>query len=157
MSKKYKVLISDNLAEEGVKILEDSGLFEIDYRKKTPRDEFLKIISGYHGLIIRSATKANAEAIEKAKNLKVIIRAGVGVDNVDIPACSQKGIVVMNAPSGNSISTAEQAIALMFAVARKTPLANASMKEKKWEKSSFTGTQLTGKTMGVIGLGRIGR
>jgi len=157
MAKKYKVLIADNLAEEGVKILEDSGLFEVDYRKKTPRDEFLKIISNYQGLIIRSATKADAEAIEKAKKLKVIIRAGVGVDNIDIPACSQKGIIVMNAPSGNSISTAEQAIALMFAVARKTPLANASMKEKKWEKSKFTGTQLTGKTMGVIGLGRIGR
>lgn len=157
MSEKYKVLIADNLSPEGVEILEKSGIIEVDYRKKTERSELLDIIGNYDGLIIRSATKVNEEVIAKAGKLKVVIRAGVGVDNVDIPACSQKGIVVMNAPAGNSVSTAEQAIALMFAVARKTPQANESMHEKKWEKSKFSGVQLTGKTLGVIGLGRIGK
>ncbi|RME91626.1 MAG: phosphoglycerate dehydrogenase, partial [Candidatus Hydrogenedentota bacterium] len=145
------------LSQKGVEILEQSGILEVDYREKTPRGELLNIIENYEGLIVRSASKVDKEVIEKAKNLKVVIRAGVGVDNIDIPACSQKGIVVMNAPAGNSISTAEQAIALMFALARKTPQANASMKQKKWEKKKFSGRQLTGKTLGVIGLGRIGR
>lgn len=157
MSDKLKVLIADNLAEEGVKILEESGLFEVDARKKTPREELLEIIKDYDGLIIRSASKVNEEVLEKASKLKVVIRAGVGVDNIDIPACSNKGVVVMNAPAGNSISTAEQAIALMFSLARKTHVADASVKRAAWEKSKFTGTQLTGKTMGVIGLGRIGK
>ncbi|MCB1146308.1 MAG: phosphoglycerate dehydrogenase [Leptospiraceae bacterium] len=157
MAEKFKVLIADNLDAEGVEILENSGIIEVDYRKKTDREELLKIIGNYHGLIVRSATKVNKEVLDKCENLKVVIRAGVGVDNIDIPACSQKGVVVMNAPAGNSVSTAEQAIALMFALARKTPQANASMKEKKWEKSKFNGTQLTGKTIGVIGLGRIGK
>lgn len=155
--KKIKVLIADNLSDEGIKILKDSDLFEIDARKKTPREEILKIIHDYEGLIIRSSTKADAELLEKAQNMKVIIRAGVGVDNIDIPVCSQKGIVVMNAPAGNSISTAEQAIALLFALARKTTMADRSMKEGKWEKSLLKGTQLTGKSIGVVGLGRIGK
>lgn len=157
MSDKIKILIADNLAEEGVEILKAAGNLDIDYRKKTLREELLEIIPEVHGLIVRSASKVDAEVIEKAENLKVVIRAGVGVDNIDIPACSQKGIVVMNAPAGNSVSTAEQAIALMFATARYTPQANSSMKEKKWEKSKFKGSQLTGKTLGVVGLGRIGK
>jgi D-3-phosphoglycerate dehydrogenase len=154
---KHKILIADNLDQDGLDILKSSGLFEIDFRKKTTREELLEIIPDFSGLIIRSATKVDKEVIEKATNLKVVIRAGVGVDNIDIPGCSQKGIVVMNAPAGNSVSTAEQAIALMFSLARKTPQANQSMKEKKWEKNRFTGVQLTGKTLGVIGLGRIGK
>ncbi|HNA79721.1 MAG TPA: phosphoglycerate dehydrogenase [Turneriella sp.] len=154
---KPKILISDNLDQDGVDILTASGLFEVDYRKKTSREELEAVIPEVEGLIIRSASKVDKALIEKAKNLKVVIRAGVGVDNIDIPACSQKGIVVMNAPAGNSISTAEQAIALMFALARKTPQAHGSMKEKKWEKTKFQGSQLTGKTLGVVGLGRIGK
>jgi len=154
---KRRILIADNLDQDGVDILNASGLFEVDYRKKTSREELEAIIPEVEGLIIRSASKVDHALVEKAKNLKVVIRAGVGVDNIDIAACSQKGIVVMNAPAGNSISTAEQAIALMFALARKIPQAHASMKEKKWEKSKFQGSQLTGKTLGVVGLGRIGK
>ena len=154
---KRRILIADNLDQDGVDILNASGLFEVDYRKKTSREELEAIIPEVEGLIIRSASKVDQALVEKAKNLKVVIRAGVGVDNIDIAACSQKGIVVMNAPAGNSISTAEQAIALMFALARKIPQAHASMKEKKWEKSKFQGSQLTGKTLGVVGLGRIGK
>jgi D-3-phosphoglycerate dehydrogenase len=154
---KPKILISDNLDQDGVDILTASGLFDIDYRKKTSREELEAVIPEVEGLIIRSASKVDKALIERATKLKVVIRAGVGVDNIDIPACSVKGIVVMNAPAGNSISTAEQAIALMFALARKLPQAHASMKDKKWEKSKFQGSQLTGKTLGVIGLGRIGK
>ncbi|HRP68287.1 MAG TPA: phosphoglycerate dehydrogenase, partial [Turneriella sp.] len=154
---KPKILIADNLDKDGVDILNASGLFEVDYRKKTTREELEAVVGTVDGLIIRSASKVDKALVEKATNLKVVIRAGVGVDNIDIPACSQKGIVVMNAPAGNSISTAEQAIALMFSLARKIPQAHGSMKEKKWEKSKFQGTQLTGKKLGVIGLGRIGK
>lgn len=157
MAEKFRVLIADNLDAEGVEILEKSGLVEVDYRKKTSREELLQIIGNYDGLIVRSASKVDREVVEKANRLKVVIRAGVGVDNIDIAACSHRGIVVMNAPAGNSVSTAEHAIALMFSVARKIPQANASMHAKKWEKSKFTGSQLSGKTLGVIGLGRIGK
>ena len=157
MAETLKILIADDLAEEGIDILKTSNTFDIDYRKKTPREELLNEIGQYDGLIIRSASTVDKEVIDKATKLKVVIRAGVGVDNIDIPECSRKGIVVMNAPGGNSISTAEQAIALMFATARMTPQANASMHDKKWEKSKFKGSQLTGKTLGVIGLGRIGK
>ncbi len=157
MAENFKVLIADNLDADGVEILKASGMIEVDYRKKTTKEELLEIIGQFDGLIIRSATKVNAEILAKADKLKVVIRAGVGVDNIDIPACSQKGVVVMNAPAGNSISTAEQAIALMFALARKTPQADASMKQKQWEKTKFNGTQLSGKIVGVIGLGRIGK
>ncbi|MBN8223067.1 MAG: phosphoglycerate dehydrogenase [Spirochaetes bacterium] len=154
---KPKILISDNLDQDGVDILTASGLFDVDFRKKTSREELEAVIPEVEGLIIRSASKVDKALVEKAAKLKVVIRAGVGVDNIDIPACSQKGIVVMNAPAGNSISTAEQAIALMFAMARKLPQAHGSMKQKKWEKTKFQGAQLTGKKLGVIGLGRIGK
>lgn len=157
MEEKFKVLIADNLDAEGVEILEKSEIIEVDYHKKIDRTELLENIHKYDGLIVRSASKINAEVVARAQNLKVVVRAGVGVDNIDIPACSQKGIVVMNAPAGNSVSTAEQAIALLFALARKTSQASASMKEKKWEKNKFKGSQVTGKTIGVIGLGRIGK
>ena len=157
MADKLKILIADNLENEGVEILQNSQLFDVDFRKKTTKDELLQLIPNVHGLIIRSATKVNAEILEKASKLKVVIRAGVGVDNIDIPACSQKGVVVMNAPAGNAISTAEQAIAMMFSLARNIPQANASMKDKQWEKTKFKGSQITDKTIGVVGLGRIGK
>ena len=154
---KYKILIADSLAQEGVELLEGSSLFSVDFQKKTSADELMQKISEYHGLIIRSASKVTREVIGRAKNLRVVVRAGVGVDNVDIPTCSQRGIVVMNAPAGNTVSTAEHTIALMFSLARRLPQAHSSMKEKKWEKSKFKGVQLTEKTLGVIGLGRIGK
>ncbi len=152
-----RVLISDELSPAAVKIFEDRGV-EVDYQPKLGKDKdaLLAIIGNYDGLAIRSATKATEKLIGAATNLKVIGRAGIGVDNVDIPAASKKGIIVMNTPFGNSITTAEHAIALMLAVARQIPEANASTHAGRWEKSRFMGVELTGKTLGVIGAGNIG-
>ncbi len=156
-SQEYRILIADDLSPAGVAMLEKSGLFKVELRKKTSPEELLALVPEFHGLIVRSASKIDKRVMNRASQLKVVIRAGVGVDNIDIPACSQKGVVVMNAPAGNAISTAEHTIALMFSLARKLPQAHSSMKEKKWEKSKFKGVQLTGKTLGIIGLGRIGK
>jgi len=150
-----KVLISDNLAPVGAQILKDAGL-EVDINTGLAPEELKKIIGNYDGLVIRSATKATAEIIEAADNLKVIGRAGIGLDNVDIPAASKRGIVVMNAPDGNSTTAAEHAIAMMMSLSRKIPQATASMKAGKWEKKKFSGREVTGKTLGIIGIGRIG-
>jgi len=152
-----KVLISDKLSEAAVQIFRDRGV-EVDFRPELgkEKDALAAIIGDYDGLAIRSATKATEKLIEKADNLKVIGRAGIGVDNVDIPAASKKGIIVMNTPFGNSITTAEHAISMMMAVARQIPEANASTHAGKWEKSRFMGVELTGKTLGVIGAGNIG-
>jgi D-3-phosphoglycerate dehydrogenase len=150
-----KVLISDNMSPLGVTILTDAGL-EVDVKTGLPPEELKTIIGEYDGLLVRSATKATAEIIDAAENLKVIGRAGIGLDNVDIPAASKKGIVVMNAPDGNATTAAEHAIAMMMALSRNIPQATASMKEGKWEKKSFMGRELTGKTFGIFGIGRIG-
>ena len=152
-----KVLISDKLSTAAVQIFKDNGV-EVDFQPELGKDpaKLAEIIGNYDGLAIRSATKATADLIAKADNLKVIGRAGIGVDNVDLPAASAKGIVVMNTPFGNSITTAEHAIAMMFAVARQIPEASASTHAGKWEKSKFMGVELTGKTLGVIGAGNIG-
>src|SRR5210317_495858 len=150
-----KVLISDNLAPIGAKILEDAGL-EVDVNTGLPPEELKKIIGQYDGLVIRSATKVTADILESAAKLKVVGRAGIGLDNVDIPAASQKGIVVMNAPDGNATTTAELAISMMMSLSRNIPQATASMKAGRWEKKKFMGHELTGKTFGVIGIGRIG-
>lgn len=154
---KKKVLIADSLSKDGVKILESSDLLEVTNNSKTTKEDLLEIIKDYHVLIIRSATKVTSEVLEKAKNLELVVRAGVGVDNIDIRSCSQHGVIVMNAPAGNSISTAEQAIALLFSMARNIPQAYSSMKNNLWEKKNFVGVQITGRTIGVIGLGRIGK
>ena len=150
-----KVLISDNLAPVGAQILLDAGL-EVDIKTGLAPEELLKIIPQYEGLVIRSATKVTAEIIEAATNLKVVGRAGIGLDNVDVTAASKHGIVVMNAPDGNATTAAEHAIAMMVSLARNIPQATASMKEGKWEKKKFMGRELTGKTLGIIGIGRIG-
>lgn len=152
-----KVLISDELSDAAVQIFRDAGV-EVDFQPQLGKDpaKLAEIIGNYDGLAIRSATKATAELLAKATNLKVIGRAGIGVDNVDIPAASAKGIVVMNTPFGNSITTAEHAIAMMFAVAREIPAADASTRAGKWEKSKFMGVEITGKTLGLIGAGNIG-
>ena len=152
-----KVLVSDKLSETAVQIFRDNGI-EVDFKPDLgkDKDELLKVIGQYDGLAIRSATKATEKLIKAATNLKVIGRAGIGVDNVDIPAASRKGIIVMNTPFGNSITTAEHAIAMMFAVARQIPEASASTQAGKWEKSRFMGVELTGKTLGLIGCGNIG-
>jgi D-3-phosphoglycerate dehydrogenase len=152
-----RVLVSDALSETAVQIFRDRGV-EVDFMPKLGKDKekLLEIIGQYDGLAIRSATKATEKLIAAADNLKVIGRAGIGVDNVDIPAASRRGIIVMNTPFGNSITTAEHAIALMFAVARQLPAADASTQAGKWEKSKFMGVEITGKTLGVIGAGNIG-
>ena len=152
-----KVLISDALSDAAVQIFRDRGL-EVDFQPKLGKDpdKLAEIIGKYDGLAIRSATKATAALIARAGNLKVIGRAGIGVDNVDIAAASAKGIVVMNTPFGNSITTAEHAIAMMFACARQIPAADASTRAGKWEKSKFMGSEITGKVLGLIGAGNIG-
>ncbi len=150
-----KVLISDALSEHGVKILRDSGL-DVDVNTKLSNEELQEQIGQYDALVIRSATKVNAKVIEAATNLKVVGRAGSGVDNVDLPAATKRGIVVMNTPGGNTITTAEHAFAMMVALARRIPQATASMKAGKWEKSKFMGMELQEKVLGIIGLGQIG-
>ena len=152
-----KVLVSDELSETAVQIFRDRGL-EVDYLPKLGRDKdaLAAVIDQYDGLAIRSTTKVTEKLLAGASRLKVVGRAGIGVDNVDIPAASKKGVIVMNTPFGNSITTAEHAIAMMFAVARQLPEANASTQAGKWEKSRFMGVELFNKTLGVIGAGNIG-
>ena len=150
-----KVLISDKLSPAAVQIFKDRGI-EVDVKTGLDKDELIKIIGDYDGLAIRSATKVTPAVIEAAKKLKVVGRAGIGVDNVDLPAATAHGVIVMNTPFGNSITTAEHAIALMFALARDIPQANASTHAGKWEKSKFMGVEVTAKTLGIIGCGNIG-
>ena len=152
-----RVLVSDKLSPTAVQIFKDRGV-EVDYLPDLGKDKdaLLAVIGQYDGLAIRSATKVTEKLIAAATNLKVIGRAGIGVDNVDIPAASRRGIIVMNTPFGNSITTAEHAIAMMFAVARDLPEADASTKAGKWEKNRFMGVEITGKTLGVVGCGNIG-
>jgi D-3-phosphoglycerate dehydrogenase len=150
-----RVLIADKLSPAAVAIFADRGV-DADVKTGLSKDELLKIIGDYDGLAVRSATKADKDVIAAAKNLKVIGRAGIGVDNVDIPAATAAGIVVMNTPFGNSITTAEHAIAMMFALARQLPAADVSTQAGKWEKNRFMGVELTAKTLGLIGAGNIG-
>jgi len=152
-----KVLVSDKLSETAVQIFRDRGI-DVDFMPELGKDKekLAEIIGQYDGLAIRSATKATAALLEKADKLKVIGRAGIGTDNVDKEAASKKGVIVMNTPFGNMITTAEHAIAMMFAVARQIPEASESTHAGKWEKSKFMGVELTGKTLGVIGAGNIG-
>src|ERR1700751_389347 len=155
--KKPKVLISDALSPAAVQIFRDRGI-DVDFQPNLGKDKekLAEIIDNYDGLAIRSATKATAKIIERATRLKVIGRAGIGVDNVEIPAATAKGIIVMNTPFGNSITTAEHAITLMLALAREIPQADASTQAGKWEKNRFMGVEITGKVLGVIGCGNIG-
>jgi D-3-phosphoglycerate dehydrogenase len=154
---KPKVLISDALSPAAVQIFKDRGV-EVDFQPNLgkDKDKLAEIIGNYDGLAIRSATKATAKILEKATKLKVIGRAGIGVDNVEIPAATAKGIIVMNTPFGNSITTAEHAITLMLSLAREIPQADVSTQAGKWEKNRFMGVEITGKTLGVIGCGNIG-
>jgi D-3-phosphoglycerate dehydrogenase / 2-oxoglutarate reductase len=152
----FKILVSDPLSEKGLEVLKKEKRFTVDVKVKQPLDVLKKIIKDYDALIIRSGTRATAELIGHAKKLKVIGRAGVGLDNVDIAAATKKGIIVMNTPGGNTISTAEHAMSLMLSLSRNIASADASMKKGQWERKKFMGTELYGKTLGIIGLGRIG-
>jgi len=150
-----KVLIADKLSPAAVAIFKMRGV-EADVKTGLAKEELLKIVDQYDGIAIRSATKITKEVIAAAKKLKVVGRAGIGVDNVDIPAATAAGVIVMNTPFGNSITTAEHAIALMMALARDIPTANTSTHAGKWEKNRFMGTELYSKTLGLIGAGNIG-
>jgi len=150
-----KVLIADKLSPAAVAIFKERGV-EADVKTGLTKEELLKIVDQYDGIAIRSATKVTADVIKAAKNLKVVGRAGIGVDNVDIPAATAAGVIVMNTPFGNSITTAEHAISLMLALARELPAANASTHAGKWEKNRFMGVEITGKVLGLIGAGNIG-
>ncbi len=152
-----KVLVSDKLSESAVQIFRDAGI-DVDFQPDLgkDKDKLAAVIGDYDGLAIRSATKVTEKILDAATNLKVIARAGIGTDNIDKVAASKKGVIVMNTPFGNMITTAEHAIAMMFAVARQIPEASASTHAGKWEKSKFMGVELTNKTLGVIGAGNIG-
>ncbi len=150
-----KVLISDKMDPQAVTIFRERGIHVDEITGKTP-DELAAMIGDYDGLAIRSSTKVTSKILDAATNLKVVGRAGIGVDNVDIPAATARGVVVMNTPFGNSITTAEHAIALIFALARQLPEADASTQAGKWEKNRFMGVEVTGKTLGLIGAGNIG-
>ncbi len=158
MAKKgsYKILICDDLAEEGLKIFRDQKNCEVLVKTKQPLEELKKLIADADACVVRSGTQITAEVIAAAKQLKVIGRAGVGLDNVDLEAASKRGIVVINTPGGNTISAAELAFCLLLAMARNIPEASNSVKRGEWERKKFTGVELDGKTLGILGLGRIG-
>ncbi|MBM3712970.1 MAG: phosphoglycerate dehydrogenase, partial [Actinobacteria bacterium] len=149
-----KILVTDGIAEDARKILEDKYI--VDLKKGLSPDELRKEIKNYNAIIIRSATRLTSDIIDSAENLVVIGRAGVGVDNVDVKTATKKGVVVVNAPGSNSVSVAEHAIGLMFALARKIPEADYSTKAGKWEKSRFKGIEIEGKILGIVGFGKIG-
>src|SRR5262249_17777655 len=150
-----KVLIADKLSPAAVAIFKARGI-EADVKPGLPKEELLGIAGEYDGIAVRSATKITADVIKAATTLKVGGRAGIGVDNIDVPAATAAGVIVMNTPHGNSITTAEHAIALMMALARELPAANASTQAGKWEKNRFMGVELTGKVLGLVGAGNIG-
>jgi D-3-phosphoglycerate dehydrogenase len=152
---KPQVLITDKLDEAGIEILKNSA--EVDYRPGLPADELKQIIKNYDALLVRSQTQVTKEVIEAASKLKIVGRAGVGVDNIDVEAATEKGIIVVNSPDGNTIAAAEHTLALMFSLCRQIPVADLSCKAHKWERSKFMGTELSGHTLGVIGLGKIGQ
>jgi D-3-phosphoglycerate dehydrogenase len=153
---KFKILVSDKLSEEGLAILKAEPRFTVDVNTKLTPEELKKVIGDYDAIVIRSGTKLTKDILEHTRAMKVIGRAGVGVDNVDVPAASKKGIIVMNTPLGNTMSTAEQTFSLLLSLSRSIPQAVKSMKEGKWERSKFMGVELYGKKLGIVGLGRIG-
>jgi D-3-phosphoglycerate dehydrogenase len=151
-----KVLVSDPVAAEGIEILKRGGL-EVDVRTGLTKDQLIEIIGDYDGLAVRSETKVTADVLEAAKKLKIIGRAGVGVDNIDVERATQKGVIVVNSPEGNTIAAAELTVTLLLALGRNVAPAAASMKAGEWKRSKFVGVEVYGKTVGVIGLGKIGR
>ncbi|PCJ56577.1 MAG: phosphoglycerate dehydrogenase [Candidatus Hydrogenedentota bacterium] len=151
-----KILVLDNLSDEGVNVFRNAEGFEVDVKPPQKPDELLAIIGEYDGLVVRSGTKVTAEVFENPGKLKVIGRAGVGTDNIDKPAATNAGVVVMNTPGGNTLSTCEHTFALLLSLCRNTPAAHASMDAGRWDRKKFMGTELSGKTLGIVGAGRIG-
>src|SRR5438128_6020119 len=155
-TKQIKIFVADDVSDKGLRPLRGAGFF-VEKRLGLGPLELRKALRDCAGLVVRSETRVTSELIDDAQDLRVVGRAGVGVDNIDVPAATARGIVVMNAPDGNTITTAEHTIALLISLARRVPQADASLKSGKWERKSFVGTELQGKTLGIIGLGRIGR
>lgn len=153
-SKKAKVLVCDEVSDEGIEILRRD--LEVDVSTHLTQDDLVSRVHQYDGIVVRSANKITRQVIEAGKELKFIARAGIGVDNIDLDAATENGIVVINTPTGPTISTAEHTFAMLLALSRKIPQAHSSLKSGKWEKSSYVGTELYGKILGIIGLGRIG-
>lgn len=149
-----KVLAADGISLKGIELLKKE--FDVDVKDKLPAEELLEIIPEYDALMVRSASKVTAEVIARAKNLKIIGRAGVGVDNIDIPAATAKGIIVINSPGGNTIAATEHTMAMMLSMSRNIPIANETMQKGEWNRKKYVGVELRGKTLGVIGMGRIG-
>jgi len=156
MAEPIRVLIADDMSKKAVEILSKAG-FTVDVKTGMKPEELAAVIGEYHGIGIRSASKITAATLANPGKLKIIGRAGVGVDNIDVKAATEKGVLVINTPQGNAAAAAELAIGLMFALARKIPQAAASMKQGIWEKKKYMGSEIAGKTLGVIGLGNIGR
>src|ERR1035438_5562683 len=151
-----KILIADPISSRGVELLRANKAFQVDENVGLKEDALCEIIGEYDALVVRSQTKVNKRVIEAAKKLRVIGRAGVGVDNVDVDAATKRGIIVMNTPGGNTISTAEHAFSLMVSTARNIPQADASVKSGKWDRKTFLGVELYNKTLAILGMGRIG-
>ena len=149
-----KVLAADGISSKGIELLQKE--FEVVVKDKLPAEELLEIIPDFDALIVRSASKVTAEVIARAKKLKIIGRAGVGVDNIDIPAATAKGIIVINSPGGNTIAATEHTMAMMLAMSRNIPIANETMHKGEWNRKKYVGVELRGKTLGVVGMGRIG-
>ncbi len=153
----YKVIITDAVDERGIELLKETGEIEVIYKPDSPVEDYIEDLGSIHGWIIRSGTKVSKELLERADNLRVIGRAGVGVDNVHLEAATLRGVIVMNTPTGNTNAAVEQTMTLMLAAARKVVPANASLREGRWDRNKFVGHELRGKTLGIIGLGRIGQ
>src|SRR6266478_2427260 len=151
-----RVLISDKLESGGLELLRQAGI-ELDERSGLTDSALQEALQAADGVIVRSGTRITAELLENPGRLKAVVRAGVGVDNIDVAAATRRGIVVMNTPGGNTVSTAEHTITMLLALARHIPAADASVHQGKWDRGKYVGTQLAGKTIGVVGLGRIGR
>ncbi len=151
-----KVLVSDNLGEDGIRMFQEAAGIDVDVKTGLEQDALLAVIGTYDALVIRSATKVTRELLQAASKLKVVGRAGIGLDNVDIPAATQRGVVVMNTPTGNVITTAEHAIAMMLSLTRNIPTGTASLRQGRWEKKKLQGREIFNKTLGVIGFGKIG-
>src|ERR687884_1325651 len=151
-----KIFVADDISEAGLKPLSEAG-FTVEKRTGLIPDELFEAVRDCEGLVVRSETKVTSELMDAATHLRVIGRAGVGVDNIDVPAATARGLVVMNAPDGNTITTAEHTIALLVSLARRVPQANESLREGRWERKRYIGVELQGKTLGIVGLGRIGR
>src|SRR5260221_10847665 len=151
-----KVLVADHISPRGVEALRLGGRLDVDVQTGLKEPELIQIIPSYAALVVRSQTKVTGPVINAAKSLKAIGRAGVGVDNVDVEAATRRGIIVMNTPGGNTVSTAEHAFSLLVSIARNIPQADASVKAGKWDRKSFEGVELYNKTLGIVGMGRIG-